>query len=283
MDLPFAKRTRRYPALLAVALALPLLATPLAASADQDRGGYTDRHGQPSHQQRSDDRNGYRNGYRGTQQRYDARDERRDNRREVRVAEVRERETERRRNDDTHRAPERTREANRYRPAPRHDYVVRELPRDHRVVHIHERDYYVHKGYYYVHEPRGYIRVLPPIGTFILSLPDGHISVRIGGIPYFVFGGVFYVADHKGYKVVEPPAPAPDMVGKATSHVIVSASLLNVRSGPSFDFPVIGIVNRGDNLPSYGNAPGWHYVRLPSGNYGWVSDDFVAVAEEPQG
>ncbi len=172
----------------------------------------------------------------------------------------------------------------RERVAPHRDYVVRELPREHRIVHIHDRDYYVHDGHYYIHEPRGYVLVPAPIGMFVLSLPDGFISVRIGSHPYFVFGGVFYHAERGGYTVVAPPAPGPDMVGQASEHIIVSVGLLNVRSGPSFDFAVLGVVNRGDRLPVYGHAPGWRYVRLPSGGYGWISNDFVDVAPaEPQG
>jgi uncharacterized protein YgiM (DUF1202 family) len=74
--------------------------------------------------------------------------------------------------------------------------------------------------------------------------------------------------------VVRLPSPA---TGKAT----VTAVLLNVRSGPGKDFRVLCQVPQGTVLEIRGNAPGWYYVRLSDGHYGWVMTEFAARASVP--
>ncbi len=78
---------------------------------------------------------------------------------------------------------------------------------------------------------------------------------------------------------VLPPAirvPTP-ATGKAT----VTAALLNVRSGPGKDFRVLYQVPQGTVLEIQGNAPGWYYVRLLNGHYGWVMTEFAARTSLP--
>lgn len=72
------------------------------------------------------------------------------------------------------------------------------------------------------------------------------------------------------------PVPPPAM-GKAT----VTAPLLNVRSGPGKGFKVLYQVSRGSILEIRGNAPGWYYVRLPNGQYGWVMTQFATPTALP--
>ena len=77
--------------------------------------------------------------------------------------------------------------------------------------------------------------------------------------------------------VAPPPGPvviiAPQIV--VSGRVSVRASALNVRTGPGVSYPVVGKSYVGNVLLLYGSAPGWLYVRLPSGSYGWVSEPYT--------
>lgn len=264
--------TKRTTVLLAAALALPLLGAATPAAADQQDGQF----GRHSYRDSGNDQRDH--GYRHIA---DARDDNRrgdDNQRgnghQIRNGD---------RRDDGNRRygePDRRHDQRNERPV----RILREMPHGYRTMRIRDRDYYVHQGHYYLREPRGFVMVQLPVGTFVMSLPDGFLHVRIGAIPYFVAGGIYYRAYNGGYTVVAPPAPLPDAIGSASGRVVVNVPLLNVRNGPGYDFNVIGVVNRGDNLPIYGQAPGWHYVQLPSGSYGWVNDGYIAVVpDQPQG
>ncbi|MEZ4618495.1 MAG: SH3 domain-containing protein [Caldilineaceae bacterium] len=77
--------------------------------------------------------------------------------------------------------------------------------------------------------------------------------------------------------------PTPDADGRTTAQVAMSGSRLNIRSGPSTAFPVIGkalprevfIVQgrNGDNT--------WVQLAVPdlSGGFGWVSTQFVVLSD----
>jgi uncharacterized protein YgiM (DUF1202 family) len=74
--------------------------------------------------------------------------------------------------------------------------------------------------------------------------------------------------------VARVPSPA---TGKAT----VTAALLNVRLGPGKNFGILYQVPQGTVLEIRGNAPGWYYVQLSNGHYGWVMTEFAARTSLP--
>lgn len=80
---------------------------------------------------------------------------------------------------------------------------------------------------------------------------------------------------------VDLPAPPPEQPATPTGRV-VGAQGLNVRTGPSTAFPVIGVARLGDEGEIVGrSADGrWWAVSVPSapGGIGWVSADFVAAS-----
>jgi len=78
--------------------------------------------------------------------------------------------------------------------------------------------------------------------------------------------------------IVVPPPPGVVIVPPAVvvgGRISITASVLNVRSGPGMNYPVIGYVYMGSVLALHGNAPGWLYVLLPDGGFGWVSALFT--------
>lgn len=162
----------------------------------------------------------------------------------------------------------------------RHDrhHVVRVLPHGYARVHYGHFDYFFHGGHFYRPVRGGFIAVRAPFGAIVTSLPFGYLAIQIGGVHYFTYAGVYYRPVPAGYEVVAvptpPPAPAP--VAATAQSVVVTARVLNVRAGPGASFGIVGQVSRGDNLSVRGNAPGWYYVEMPNGQFGWVMTQYAA-------
>lgn len=181
-------------------------------------------------------------------------------------------------------------------PAPRQVRVYPEgravvrLPIGYRSIRVGGHDYYHHNGIFYRRGPSGYLVVRPPFGAVVLSLPLGFAALVLAGVTYYLYEGIYYQRVPSGYVVVEPPVgavatpvtpvvPANPMAG---DKVVVTTPLLNVRSGPGPDFPVIAQVRQGDPLVVYGYAPDWLYVQLPGGGeYGWVMVIHTAPVSPP--
>jgi heat shock protein HslJ len=77
--------------------------------------------------------------------------------------------------------------------------------------------------------------------------------------------------------IVDLPAPEP----KTPTGTVSGANVLNIRSGPGTNFPVIGAARNGDTGTIVGRSQDsrWWVVDAPSlpGGVGWVSADFVAA------
>ena len=57
--------------------------------------------------------------------------------------------------------------------------------------------------------------------------------------------------------------------------VMVTAQMLNVRSGPGLENPAIRQIPGGTVLSVQGNAPGWYYVKTADNLYGWVMTQYT--------
>ena len=57
----------------------------------------------------------------------------------------------------------------------------------------------------------------------------------------------------------------------------VNTDVLNVRSGPGTNNNKIGTTKRGDKLDILESSNGWHRVKLPNGQEGWVSGNYVTI------
>jgi hypothetical protein len=170
----------------------------------------------------------------------------------------------------------------------RHPAQVRVQKKAYRPVVVKGHRYFYRQGFFYRHGPRGYVRERAPIGAAIVSLPFGFRTVGIGGGLYFEFGGTYYRRMPQGYVVVAPPVVNAPVVYQnsvqISGNVTVTAPLLNVRSGPGMSFGVLDRVRAGENLAVMNRSGQWLYVRVPSGQVGWVLEPFtVATSLPPSG
>ncbi|GAB6908116.1 putative SH3 domain-containing protein [Desulfosarcina cetonica] len=159
------------------------------------------------------------------------------------------------------------------------------IPADHQRVRMGGDPMVFHKGVYYRHDPRGYRVVRPPRGTKIDHLPLGVETLLIAGVTYFLLAGIYYQKAPSGYVVVDAPASAPPSPTMAAGQVLaVDTALLNVRSGPGLDHPVVSQARLGERLVVQQTSGGWCFVGLPDGRTGWVMVQYTRpVAPGAQG
>ncbi|BBO70958.1 hypothetical protein DSCA_48880 [Desulfosarcina alkanivorans] len=166
--------------------------------------------------------------------------------------------------------------------------LLHRMPPGHRTVHVGKSRYYVHGGAFYVRKPAGFIAVRAPLGAVVVVLPIGAMALLIGGVTFYVYQDVYYRRVPEGYVVVERPSDgavarqaSPVVPSRQTAGetVAVIATLLNVRSGPGRNFPVVHQIRRHDALVVHGYAPDWLYVKLPDGSFGWVMLKFTTAHE----
>lgn len=167
-----------------------------------------------------------------------------------------------------------------------------------REVWVNGNEYYYRDGVFYIREASDYVVVTAPVGAVIPALPAGFGTVVFQGVKYLYYDDVYYQEVSSGYVVVEPPpgvvaaregsaasqpppTPASEVPAALAKKVTVTSPLLNVRSGPGMNFESVFQVRQGTVLEVHGNAPGWLYVKLPSGTFGWVSRQFTTAVEAP--
>lgn len=83
-----------------------------------------------------------------------------------------------------------------------------------------------------------------------------------------------YIASERVY------SSEPELVLR---RVTATAELLNVRSGPGLDTPIVGQVRQDQILDVIGAAPDWLYIKTELGNYGWVMTRFTRESDHPVG
>lgn len=71
------------------------------------------------------------------------------------------------------------------------------------------------------------------------------------------------------------PAPAPEPVTPPPRMVSVTASAVNIRSGPGMKNKVITKVKKGDELELLAESGSWLNVRLTNGMEGWIYKKLV--------
>lgn len=172
----------------------------------------------------------------------------------------------------------------------RRGHVIERLPTGYRRVWHKKVPYYYYRGAFYRPAQTGFIVVGPPVGAVVVALPVGYSRIWVGSTVYYTYGGVFYRRVPYGYVVVDAPseviieedAPAIVQPSKADAgKVSVTADVLNVRTGPGLDYPVIYQIHEGYILEVHGRDLGWLYVELPNGEFGWVMNIHTTRLESP--
>jgi heat shock protein HslJ/uncharacterized protein YraI len=117
------------------------------------------------------------------------------------------------------------------------------------------------------------------IGYFVRAATDQPFTVRYDQLRVWVLEDEFYPQDTTPPSLppIDIPDPAPDVpTGEARVNV-------NVRTGPSMIFPVIGVAQQGDTGEVLGTSPDgfWFAVKVPPTVVGtgiaWVAADYVTL------
>jgi Family of unknown function (DUF6515)/Bacterial SH3 domain len=157
---------------------------------------------------------------------------------------------------------------------------VRALPAGHQPIHVGPLVYFFWDGIFYRHAAQGYAVAAAPIGAVVPVLPAPAVWITIGAMTYYTYADVYYQKVSDGYAVVPPPVKSiqPDKaVAWEGDQVRVTVPILNVRSGPGTEHPVIKEVQLGDILMVRSSSSGWYYVKLPDASLGWVMVKFTAL------
>lgn len=178
-------------------------------------------------------------------------------------------------------------------PAARHHhhrtYIRPLLPLGFALLAFAGMEYYYHRGIYYKKLPNGYIVTKPPLGAVVVRLPHGYITFRAGGGEYYYYNSVYYNRVPSGYIVAEPPykTSTSDSINRyqpvlpATEQVKVTAPMLNVRSGPGMNHSITFQIPHGTIMEIHGSSPEWFFVKLPSGEFGWIMKKFTVSEPVP--
>ena len=73
-----------------------------------------------------------------------------------------------------------------------------------------------------------------------------------------------------------------DRTKKEVEKVYVTGQTVNIRSGPGAKHRVMTKVKRGTELSRIKKADGWSRVKLPDGETGWISEQFITTDASPE-
>lgn len=91
------------------------------------------------------------------------------------------------------------------------------------------------------------------------------------------------VEQTNGWVAVQPPESLDFWVAaEFVQNGVVQPEKLNVRSGPSQNYTVVAVVNKGDTLALRGEFNDWLKIAPPPGSRVWISADFVEFIETPK-
>jgi uncharacterized protein YraI len=148
-------------------------------------------------------------------------------------------------------------------------------------------------GTAYVHSGALNLRSGPGTGYSIITVMPDSAEVQLTGEQGNGFLGVIY-RGMSGYASADwltiggaptTPAPAPSNPGSGSAPVgntvvgtaTVTAFALNVRSGPSTGYSIVGGVTSGTSVEIMGDPQGGFYPIRYSGGTGWVSGDYISM------
>ncbi len=113
------------------------------------------------------------------------------------------------------------------------------------------------------------------VALALITLAFGCVSMKQSGEPEEPVTGEIQQEEVLSEPAAQEVEPIPEPVMPATEMVSVTASVVNIRSGPSTKNEVIAKVKRGDELEMLGQKGSWCNVKLSNGSEGWIYKKFV--------
>lgn len=99
-----------------------------------------------------------------------------------------------------------------------------------------------------------------------------------------MLGDEFILLDKtNGWVAVEAPGSLDFWVSSQyIQNGVVQPPRLNVRSGPSQNYSVVSVVNKGDALALRGEFNDWVKIAPPAGSRVWLSEQYVEIIDPPE-
>lgn len=80
-----------------------------------------------------------------------------------------------------------------------------------------------------------------------------------------------------------PPSPQALPPQTILRRVITTPEVLNIRSGPGLDTPIVDQIKQSTILDVLGTAPEWLFIRTGTGQHGWVMAIYTRQTQDPAG
>jgi hypothetical protein len=92
-----------------------------------------------------------------------------------------------------------------------------------------------------------------------------------------------YFEKTNGWVAVQAPESLDFWVaGEYVQNGVIQPEKLNVRSGPSLNYSVVAVLNKGDIVSLRGEFNNWLKIAPPRGSRVWISEDYVELIEPPK-
>jgi len=92
-----------------------------------------------------------------------------------------------------------------------------------------------------------------------------------------------FLGKTNGWVAVQTPGSLGLWVsGQYVQNGVVQPSRLNVRSGPSQNYSVVCVVNKGDSVALRGEFNDWLKIAPPDGSRVWISEDYTEIIGPPE-
>ncbi len=91
-----------------------------------------------------------------------------------------------------------------------------------------------------------------------------------------------YFEKTNGWVAVQAPASLDFWVaGEYVQNGIIEPAKLNVRAGPSLNYAVVGVLNKGDAVAVRGEFNNWLKIAPPADSRVWISEKYVEAIQPP--
>ena len=108
---------------------------------------------------------------------------------------------------------------------------------------------------------------------------DKFAGVKINAVK-FILGAIVIATIPFGTAKAAAPAGISQPAGKTAT---VTATSLNVRTGPSTSYSIMHVLWQGNKVPVIDESGGFYKIRLSDGRTGWISKNYAVLNTETSG